>query len=296
MITLKSITRPKIVNTKTHAIFVATALLVSISFLALQIPVVNADTIFMRQWASSATASSEYGNPRWAAFQATGEPNTFECDDIDTAWAAEEYDTVEWLEVGFETAVNPIQIRVHETYSGGQATSVELVTLSGERIIIPLSPSGSGECGILTIDLPANLPLINAVRINVDQTIYEDYYEVDAVELIGFSDDGITYPPDSRINWQHGELGGALFHSTDSAGNPAIDVYCWDGTRANLGMRVSELNMRNGMTATGCNVTFYILSDGVYQFNINYDGKLYEIECADLECQQPELRHYDPNE
>lgn len=106
----------------------------------------------------------------------------------------------------------------------------------------------------------------------------------------------IVYPPDERINWQFGDLGAVLYLNVDNTGNPAIDVYCYDGENAFFGMQVSEANASNGMSADGCDVSFYILSDGGYQFNINYDGKLYEIECADFDCRPPDMRYYDPNE
>ena len=41
----------------------------------------------IRQWASSATAGSEYSNTDWSANQATGAPDTPDCGDQETAWA-----------------------------------------------------------------------------------------------------------------------------------------------------------------------------------------------------------------
>ena len=105
----------------------------------------------------------------------------------------------------------------------------------------------------------------------------------------------VVAPPDARLNWQFGDLGAVLYRSSDN-GEPAIDVYCYDGEQGELGLRVSEANMRNGMSTDGCNVTFYILPEGGYQFNIYADGKLDEIECADFTCANPVRRHYDPSE
>ena len=107
--------------------------------------------------------------------------------------------------------------------------------------------------------------------------------------------DDTVYPPDNRINWQFGELGAVLYRGTDSTGEPAINIYCWDGENSTLGMQVNATTA-SGTSANGCDATFYILSNGTYQINITYDGKLYEIFCEDLSCRPPEMRYYDPNE
>lgn len=108
----------------------------------------------------------------------------------------------------------------------------------------------------------------------------------------GFS---IVYPPDARINWQFGDLGVVLYRNFDSEGNPYIDAYCWDGEDSSLGLR-ADSSTASGTSADGCDATFYIAPDGTYQFNINFDGKLYEIRCEDLACFEPDMSYYDPNE
>ncbi len=58
----------------------------------------------LNQWASGATASSEYTADRWAANLATGAPNTDACGDISTAWApAGSGSDPEWLSLSFAT-------------------------------------------------------------------------------------------------------------------------------------------------------------------------------------------------
>ena len=46
------------------------------------------------QWASSATASSQYDDPDYSANQATGAPNALECGDSVNAWASLDSGTV----------------------------------------------------------------------------------------------------------------------------------------------------------------------------------------------------------
>jgi hypothetical protein len=80
----------------------------------------------LRQWATGATASSEYGSEDWSARQATGAPDTMECGDIQTAWASATAEGVDWLEASFATAVVPTEINIRETHSPGFIDRVEV--------------------------------------------------------------------------------------------------------------------------------------------------------------------------
>ncbi|HEY3226772.1 MAG TPA: hypothetical protein VGK61_07255, partial [Planctomycetota bacterium] len=60
------------------------------------------ESLWIRQWASGAAASSEFGNPDWAAARATGPPDTPVAGDCRTAWASREQDAdTEWLELTY---------------------------------------------------------------------------------------------------------------------------------------------------------------------------------------------------
>ncbi|MBN1993323.1 MAG: hypothetical protein JW953_11540, partial [Anaerolineae bacterium] len=86
----------------------------------------------LRQWATSATASSEYGSHSRTASEATGAPNTFECGEMNTAWQSEGSDTVEWLELRYDTAVRPIEVNVVQTNSPNQILFIDLIDPAGE--------------------------------------------------------------------------------------------------------------------------------------------------------------------
>lgn len=109
-------------------------------------------------------------------------------------------------------------------------------------------------------------------------------------------EEGIVMPPDNRINWQYGDLYAVLYRGENELGEAAINVYCWNGTTASLGMQVSAANATDTMQALGCEVILYIIDNEHYQFNINFETKRYEIECVDFECTIPEMRYFDPNE
>ena len=88
----------------------------------------------VRQWAASATASTEYGNPEWAASQATGAPNVTECGDNTSAWASAVANTVDWLDLTYATPVKPYEIDIYQTDNPGQIVKVELISPDGQTV------------------------------------------------------------------------------------------------------------------------------------------------------------------
>ena len=77
----------------------------------------------IRQWATSATASTEYAPDSWAAYQATGAPNVIECSDNEYAWASGPSDTLEWIELTFRDSGQ----------SDGDQHSPELHSVAGRK-------------------------------------------------------------------------------------------------------------------------------------------------------------------
>jgi hypothetical protein len=142
----------------------------------------------IRQWASSATASSEYGNPDWAASQAVGAPDTAECGDYSTAWASSGSDTVEWLEVTFDTPVYATEVNVIQTYNPDQIVEVELIDVDGGyHSVFDQEPVAEDTCPY-TFNLSGDPTeyLVQGVRITIDQSVLGlGWNEIDAVEIIG---------------------------------------------------------------------------------------------------------------
>jgi hypothetical protein len=141
----------------------------------------------LRQWAVGAVASSEYSSPEYSAQQATGAPNTMECGDIETAWASDTPDSVEWLQVTFATAVIPTQVNIYETNSPGFINKVEV---RDDRALYYTvwegTPGAVEECPrVVSIPVSGVTVPVNAVRISLDQQNGGWYDEIDAVELVG---------------------------------------------------------------------------------------------------------------
>jgi hypothetical protein len=144
-----------------------------------------------RQWAISATASSEYGATGWSAMQATGAPDTPECGDYTTAWASEGYDTVEWIELDYDTPVLPTEVNIYQTYNPNQVIQVALRDLEGnyQTVYLGTPKDESDDCPfVLNIPIEGIDWQVDGVRITIDQTELEDWNEIDAVELVGIAE------------------------------------------------------------------------------------------------------------
>jgi peptidoglycan hydrolase-like protein with peptidoglycan-binding domain len=154
----------------------------------------------IRQWAKYAYASSSYGDPDWHATQATGAPDTLvdECQDLPTAWASEGSDTVEWLELVYETPVIPTEINIIQTHSPDQVVKVELIDSAGlyQEVYTGVPMDRWEECPY-TLSIPVNVNFAaGGLKITLDQSVIgTSWNEIDAVELVGFPVDGAASEP-----------------------------------------------------------------------------------------------------
>ena len=147
----------------------------------------------IQQWASSATASSEYGSPGYAAEQATGAPDTPDCGDQETAWASEEGHTIDWLEVEYDTPVFPTEVNIYESHTPSQVSLVELIDVSGtHHEVYNATPKKQGDCPfVLSVEINNADYQVQVVKITVDQSVIGlPWDEIDAVELVGVSEGG----------------------------------------------------------------------------------------------------------
>jgi hypothetical protein len=143
----------------------------------------------IRQWASHADGSSEYGEQRWGFEQATGEPNTKACGDNDTAWAGASSSGREYLRVFFDEPVIPSQINIYQTYNPGAIVAIDVGVSTIDRVLtLPDSadPQGSTDCpGVFSYDVSGVTTPIDFVVIYIDQSLTGNWNEIDAVELVG---------------------------------------------------------------------------------------------------------------
>ncbi|MCB8969001.1 MAG: hypothetical protein H6660_19150, partial [Ardenticatenaceae bacterium] len=145
----------------------------------------------IRQWASSAVASTEYDTDSWSAQQTTGEPDTFECGDITTAWASASSIEIATLDVYYDVPVFATEVNIYQTYNPNQVVKVEAMGVDGEMFTLY-----NGEAEIVDDPCPYVLNIsgdgeqtsfaVIGLRITVDQeTLAVGWNEIDAVELVG---------------------------------------------------------------------------------------------------------------
>jgi len=141
----------------------------------------------LAQWASAASASTQYTDNEWSAAQATGVPNVIGCGDDVFAWASAEPD-VDWLEVAYAQPVVPTKIHIYEVWAVGSIVKVEVKDVAGSyHVVYSALPSVGVNCpSILALDVSNITAKVAAVRITVDQRARGDWAEIDAVRLIGY--------------------------------------------------------------------------------------------------------------
>ncbi|MBN8634718.1 MAG: tetratricopeptide repeat protein [Anaerolineae bacterium] len=223
-------------------------------------PVTTGDEL--RQWASSATATTEYTADAWSAMQASGAPDTTECADIRTAWASSDSRGVDSLTLTYAQAVVPTQINIYQTLGPGSITGVQVVTVDGDVIDLPNSvdPPGNTPCpGVFTVDVTGVTPLVSGVIVNLDQSIGQGWNEIDAVELVGLGtgDAPVSIEPRTDVT--------AVLEQAQAA----IDAEEWD-TAVALYTTALEIDPENGDAYFFRGYAYYFLGsneDALSDFN-----------------------------
>ncbi|GAP21593.1 hypothetical protein [Leptolinea tardivitalis] len=143
----------------------------------------------IRQWATEVIASSQYSSPDWAASQALGKPDVSLCGDNRHAWASKGNDTIEWIELTYDTPVHPTEINIYQNFNPSQVVEVQLTAVDGSKHLIwegyPEKIKDCPEVMTIVVDLNRQI-LVNRVRITIDQRVLGwGWNEIDAVELVG---------------------------------------------------------------------------------------------------------------
>lgn len=152
-----------------------------------QVAVDQAVTSGTTQWATSATASSEYGAESWSAQQVLGIPDTTECGDIETAWATANSSGVDWIQVGYPIAVLPARIDIYETYNPGAVVQVEVANTSTgfSQTVYTAAEAPNDQCPFtLSVDTSSVTQPVNQVTVHLDQTNHNGWNEIDAIGLV----------------------------------------------------------------------------------------------------------------
>jgi hypothetical protein len=141
----------------------------------------------LRQWATDASASSEYGTDPWSAGQATGVPDVASYTDSPAAWAPAASDgTVEWLELTYARAVLPSAVGIVETYGNGAVVRVEAFAADHDAWVELWSGDDPSPAEITTFSPPLKPITFATDRLRISfGDIVDGWSEIDAVELVG---------------------------------------------------------------------------------------------------------------
>ena len=139
------------------------------------------------QFATAATASSQYSASSWSAMQAAGAPDTSTCGDQITAWASASSYGKDWLLLTYDQPVIPTRIAIYQTYHPGAVSQVEVVDEGGNSTTVyEADPGIVSQCPyLLEFEVKEVDTLVRSIRITIDQSNHNGWNEIDAVQLIG---------------------------------------------------------------------------------------------------------------
>ncbi len=143
------------------------------------------------QWATSATAGSQYGRTGYSAAQATGAPNVPVAGNSPDAWCPAVRDKgVDWLEVIFAKPVRATEVRVRQNDASGAIAKVEAFEPDGTAHIWwegvdPYKMPGMREIVWFAVRVPRTAYLVARVKLTLNLASGPGYKEIDAVQLVG---------------------------------------------------------------------------------------------------------------
>jgi hypothetical protein len=140
------------------------------------------------QWATAASASSQYGEDGYSAAQATGPANVAAASDNPLAWTSKDSDgTVETLELTYDYPVVPTGIAIYENFNPGAVAKIEALDVDSEEWVVLWEGSEPAEDAIRVFRprLDEAEFLTNQIRLTLDSDLVAGWNEIDAVQLYG---------------------------------------------------------------------------------------------------------------
>jgi len=141
------------------------------------------------QWAVAATASSEYGQGRYDAVQATGAPNVTSYSDNPQAWChSGAVRQEEWLEVSFARPVVASELRVRQSYTPGTLSKVEAFADDGRAQVLwegtDPNPYPKGRISWFVLRFPPPEFPVQRVKLTLSIGRVPGWKQIDAVQLV----------------------------------------------------------------------------------------------------------------
>jgi len=141
------------------------------------------------QWASAARASTQYGEERYSARQATGAPDVPSHVDDPHAWAPSTSERQqEWLEVTFAKPVSATELRIRQSFNPGTIVRVDVIDTDGRSVATWSGHDSSAyppdQIAWFAIRFPATQVPVQRARIVLDTPAAKGWKEIDAVQLV----------------------------------------------------------------------------------------------------------------
>jgi RNA polymerase sigma factor (sigma-70 family) len=131
------------------------------------------------------------GNVHWDHAQATGAPDTHEAGDKPTAWAPLSPGSGEqWLQLGYDKAVELKEVNIHETYNPGAISKVAALMPDGSEKVLWQGTAVKANSGDESLETSVPVPpgvTSSQVKIYVDTNRVGSWPEIDAVEVVSTS-------------------------------------------------------------------------------------------------------------
>lgn len=143
------------------------------------------------QWATSATAGSQYGKNQYSPAQATGAPNVTVAGNSPDAWCpANKTSGTDWLEVTFARPVHATEVRVRQNDAPGAVAQIEALEPNGTSHVWwagvdPVVAPATRDIVWFAVRVPKTDYLVAKVKITLNLASGPGWKEIDAVQLVG---------------------------------------------------------------------------------------------------------------
>lgn len=142
------------------------------------------------QWATSAIASSTYGDAKemedWAPNHVAGAPDVEKYVDDRNAWAPKTEDGgLEWIEASYAKPVFATAVRVRESCGSGSIIRIELIDEAGQYHPVWAGVDPTTELNYLMVNFPKTPFKAIRVKITLATNTIPGWNEIDAIQLVG---------------------------------------------------------------------------------------------------------------
>jgi len=149
----------------------------------------SAEAAPIRQYASTLKGfSSQWSATSWSASQVLGAPDTFGYGDISTAWApANSNGSLEFVSVGFDTAVYANGATIRETSGNGFVYQIDVIDTLGNyhKVWSGIDTSAQNMPFDFTVSWDMTSYLVSGLKVYVNTSHSSTWEEIDAIQLAG---------------------------------------------------------------------------------------------------------------